>query len=52
MMVLGEYRSVLVDTWWHWVSIERYWLIYDGTWVRVAQIVAALQPGCEEMERE
>ena len=24
MMVLGQYRSVLIDTWW-------YWLIYDGT---------------------
>ena len=23
-MVLGQYRSVLIDTWW-------YWLIYDGT---------------------
>ena len=31
MMVLGQYRSVLVDTLWYWVSIERYWLIYDGT---------------------
>ena len=26
-----EYRLVLVDTWLYWVSIERYWLIYDGT---------------------
>ena len=31
MMVLGQQRSVLVDTWWSWVSMERYWLIYDGT---------------------
>ena len=31
MMVLGQYRSVLVDTWWYWVSMEWYWLIYDGT---------------------
>ena len=23
-------RLVLVDTWWYWVSIEWYWLIYDG----------------------
>ena len=23
MIVLGQYRSVLIDTWW-------YWLIYDG----------------------
>ena len=26
-----KYRLILVDTWWYWVSIERYWLIYDGT---------------------
>ena len=26
-----EYRFVLADTWWYWVSMERYWLIYDGT---------------------
>ena len=31
MMVLGQYRSVLVDTLWHWVSMEQYWFIYDGT---------------------
>ena len=31
MMVLGQYRSVLIDTSWYWVNIERYWLIYDGT---------------------
>ena len=30
-MVLGQYRSVLIDTWWYWVNIERYWSIYDGT---------------------
>ena len=24
-------RLVLVDTWWYWVSMEWYWLIYDGT---------------------
>ena len=24
MMVLGQYRSVLIETWW-------LWLIYDGT---------------------
>ena len=24
MMVLGQYRSLLIDTWW-------YWFIYDGT---------------------
>ena len=26
-----QYRLVLVDTWWYWVSKKRYWLIYDGT---------------------
>ena len=25
-----QYRLVLVDTWWYWVSKKRYWLIYDG----------------------
>ena len=31
MVVLGQYRAVLVGTWWYWVSIVWYWLIYDGT---------------------
>ena len=31
MMVLGQYKSVLNDTWWYWVNMEWYWLIYDGT---------------------
>ena len=31
-MVLGQYRSVLIDTGWYWVNMERYWLIYDDTW--------------------
>ena len=31
MMVLGQDRSVLIDTWSYLVSRERYWLIYDGT---------------------
>ena len=26
-----QYRLVLVDTWWFWVSMEWYWLIYDDT---------------------
>ena len=26
-----RYRLVLVDTLWYWVSMKRYWLIYDGT---------------------
>ena len=29
-MVLGQYRSVLIDIWWYWVNMEQYWLIYDG----------------------
>ena len=24
-------RAVLVGTCWHWVSMEWYWLIFDGT---------------------
>ena len=31
MMVLGQYRLLLIDTWWYRVSMERYWLIYDDT---------------------
>ena len=30
MSVLGQYRAALVDTWWYWVSMEWYWLLYDG----------------------
>ena len=30
-MVLGQHGAVLVGTWWYWVSMERYWLIHDGT---------------------
>ena len=31
LVVLGQYRLVLIDTWWNWVNMERYLLIYDGT---------------------
>ena len=31
LVVLGQYRGVLVDTWWYWVSIGRYWLTLGGT---------------------
>ena len=31
MMVLGLCMSVLVDDFWYWVSMERYWFIYYGT---------------------
>ena len=31
LVVLGQYRLVLIDTWWYWVNMERYWLIYNGT---------------------
>ena len=31
MVVLGQYKLVLIDTWWYWVDMEQYWLIYDGT---------------------
>ena len=30
MMVLGQYRSKLVDSWWYLVSIEWYWFIQVG----------------------
>ena len=28
-MALGQYGAVLVGTWWYWVSIGQYGLIYD-----------------------
>ena len=31
LVVLGQYDAVLVDTWWYWDSIGRYWLIYNST---------------------
>ena len=31
MMALGQFRAVMVDTLWYWVSMEWYWLIHDGT---------------------
>ena len=31
LVLLGQNRAVLVGTWWYWVSMERYWLIHDGT---------------------
>ena len=33
MAVLGQYEAVLVGTWWYWVSIGQYGLIYDVYWV-------------------
>ena len=38
MMLLGQYRAVLFGTWWFWVSIGVYWLIYAGagTSIRIA----------------
>ena len=45
MMVLGQDRLVLVDTWWYWVSMERYWFIYDGTgsvWVNTCWYLVVL----------
>ena len=26
-----HFMLVLVDTWWYWISMEWYWLIYDVT---------------------
>ena len=31
MMVLGQKKTVLVGTWWYWVSTERFWLVLGGT---------------------
>ena len=38
LVVLGQFGAIIVDTWWHWVSIGRYWLVlgdigsvWDGT---------------------
>ena len=31
LVVLGQYRAVLVGTWWCWVSIAWYCLILSGT---------------------
>ena len=30
MMILGQDRSVLVDTWWYWVTMGQY-LVFGGT---------------------
>ena len=30
MMVLGQYTAVLVGTWFFWVNIGWFWLIYDS----------------------
>ena len=40
-----QYRLVLVDTLWYWVSMERYWFIYGGTgsvWVYNCWYLVAL----------
>ena len=29
MMVLGQYRAVMADIWWYWVSMGRYWYWYQ-----------------------
>ena len=31
LVVLGQWKAVLVGTWWNWVTMERNWLIHDGT---------------------
>ena len=31
LVVQGQYRSVLIDTWWYYFNMEQYWLIYNGT---------------------
>ena len=31
LVVLGQYRAVLVGLWWYWVSVGRCWLVRGGT---------------------
>ena len=31
MMLLGQYRAILVGTWWNWDSVERCWPALGGT---------------------
>ena len=31
LMVLGQWKAVLVGTWWYWVNMERDWLKHYGT---------------------
>ena len=52
MMVMGQYRSALVDTLRYWVSIGRYWLIFCGTgsvWVNTCWYLVALDQYMEVM---
>ena len=37
MAVLGQYKALLVGTWWYWVSIGQYGLKYGVYWVSVKQ---------------
>ena len=30
LVILGQYRVVLVDICWYWVSTGRYWLVLGG----------------------
>ena len=30
LVALGQYRAVLIDTEWYWVSKGRYWLVVGG----------------------
>ena len=31
LVVQGQYRAILVGTWWNWDSVERYWPALGGT---------------------
>ena len=33
LVVLGQYKAVLVGTWWYWVNITWYCLVLSGTWL-------------------
>ena len=30
LMVMGKFGPILFGNLWYWVSVEWYWLIYDG----------------------
>ena len=31
LLILGQFVAVMVGTWWYWISLERNWLIHNGT---------------------
>ena len=37
-MVLGQYRAVLVSSWWYWVSIGRYCVSMGQYWLVLGEM--------------